>query len=641
MKRFSLWFASIFSVCYCLLAGSAYAVTLPFVDVSPTDDYYQDLSNLYERGIVPDSPNKKFNPDSLMNRDDFVAIVVGVSCKKCLMPSFEDVLRYTELPFVDFKRENQNFYCVSYAKEQGIIEGYITDASGKSSCQDGASYGEAPFCAYNKITRIEAAAVLLRQAGLWNNTLNTGKFDREMTLPDTPDGWYGYAQKAIKIGIITPDATGKIRPNENITKREFVRMAANIFRVNLCEIRSGDGSTGLQTTGDSTGATGSNTGTNPNVNGTNTASTGTNTTGTSNSGTGNSGTGTNATGNTGSTTGTPNTTGNTVIPPATLTSEIRILDSNKKCSLDTPVTTFPDPKDTSYAFCGRTDTPGGPFNYSWDFVCVQDGTKLTATGASLPNFDLGKDCTWLVRLTVTDTVTKAVSQSTATVEIQGDTKRPVTAFSSLSLMVYADKMTGEAPTNVQFTSSLQGGTGPYTYRWDFADGTFSTDPNPPHLFDRPGVRDVQLTVRDSKGATAVASVVLAFTETDDWDKDGVDNIDDACPMVYGAKSNQGCPVVVPYTGGTSTTTTPPTTGTATVVPPNLTLTLAGVNGQCRFDYAASRGAIFGTPTCTACPCQYTADFNAQIRSCDVIFPSIMSPNRDTIYSRGKVFEVRF
>ena len=136
---------------------------LPFVDVSPTDDYYEDLVNLYERGIIPDSPNKRFNPDSLMNRDDFVSIVVGVGCKKCLMPSFDDILKYRDIPFIDFKRENQNFYCVSYAKEQGIVEGYVVDSSGKSACEDGQVYTEVPFCAYNKITRIEAAAVLLRQ----------------------------------------------------------------------------------------------------------------------------------------------------------------------------------------------------------------------------------------------------------------------------------------------------------------------------------------------------------------------------------------------------------------------------------------------------------------------------------------------
>lgn len=290
-------------------------------------------------------------------------------------------------------------------------------------------------------------------------------------------------------------------------------MAANIFRVNLCGIRSGDGSTGLSTTGNGT-----------------------------------------------------NSTGSVSIAPITLTSELRILDSDQKCSVATPVTTFPDPKDTSYAFYGRTETSGGPFEYAWDFVRVQDGTRLSASGACLPNFDLGKDGTWLARLTVTDTVTKAVSQSVATVEIQGDAKRPPTAFTSLSLEIRTDKLTGEAPSNVQFTSVLQGGTGPFTYRWDFADGSFSTDANPQHLFDIPGVRDVQLTVRDSKGATAVASVVLAFTESDDWDKDGVKNTTDACPLVFGPASNQGCPIVVPYTG-TSTST-----GSAYV--PDLTLTLA-------------------------------------------------------------------
>lgn len=228
--------------------ASAFASSLPFTDVSPTDDYYQDLLNLYERGIIADTVDNKFNPDSLMNRDDFVAVVVGVSCKNCLAPSFDDIIKYTQTPFLDFKRENKNFYCVAYAKEQGIVEGYTLDTTGKSVCENGQSYTQAPFCAFNKITRIESTAVLLRQAGLWSNALNLSGFERKLTLPDTPDNWYGYAQKGIQVGIITPDATGKIRPNENITRREFVRMAANIFRVNLCAIRSTDGTIPLQTT---------------------------------------------------------------------------------------------------------------------------------------------------------------------------------------------------------------------------------------------------------------------------------------------------------------------------------------------------------------------------------------------------------
>ena len=223
------------------------AIELPFTDVSPTDDYYADLVTLYERGVIPDTPSKRFNPSSLINRDDFVSIVVGVGCKKCLTPTFDDIIKYNVLPFVDFKRDNPNFYCVSYAKEQGIVEGYVVGADGASRCESGDSFTQTPFCAANKITRIEAAAVLLRQAGLWNAALNISSYERKLTLPDVSESWYGYAQKGIQAGIITQDSDGKIRPNENISKREFVRMAANIFRVNLCALRNPDFATDTNT----------------------------------------------------------------------------------------------------------------------------------------------------------------------------------------------------------------------------------------------------------------------------------------------------------------------------------------------------------------------------------------------------------
>lgn len=167
-----------------------FAVDLPFTDVSPSDDYYADLVSLYERGVIPDSSNKRFNPSSLINRDDFVSIVVGVGCKKCLSPSFDDIIKYNTLPFVDFARENPNFYCVSYAKEQKIVEGYVVGSDGSSKCESGDTFKETPFCANNKITRIEAAAVLLRQAGLWDNTRNTTNFERKISFTDVSDSWY-------------------------------------------------------------------------------------------------------------------------------------------------------------------------------------------------------------------------------------------------------------------------------------------------------------------------------------------------------------------------------------------------------------------------------------------------------------------
>lgn len=76
--------------------------------------------------------------------------------------------------------------------------------------------------------------------------------------------------------------------------------------------------------------------------------------------------------------------------------------------------------------------------------------------------------------------------------------------------------------------------------------------------------------------------------------------------------------------------------------PGLSIGVVAANGQCRYEASRGSGAIFGTPSCgSMCPCKYEADYVATLRSCDVVFPAIMSPDRSEIYSRGRVYEVRF
>ncbi|HYG49408.1 MAG TPA: lamin tail domain-containing protein, partial [Flavobacteriales bacterium] len=52
---------------------------------------------------------------------------------------------------------------------------------------------------------------------------------------------------------------------------------------------------------------------------------------------------------------------------------------------------------------------------------------------------------------------------------------------------------------VYFTNTSYGGTGPYTFAWDFADGNISTQENPSHVFPTAGCYDVQLIVTDGLG----------------------------------------------------------------------------------------------------------------------------------------------
>ena len=62
------------------------------------------------------------------------------------------------------------------------------------------------------------------------------------------------------------------------------------------------------------------------------------------------------------------------------------------------------------------------------------------------------------------------------------------------------------------------------------------------------MRPVQLTVRDSRGSTTVASLTLVLDESSDLDNDGILNRDDLCPAVFGLRDNSGCPVVEVYSG---------------------------------------------------------------------------------------------
>ncbi len=158
--------------------------------------------------------------------------------------------------------------------------------------------------------------------------------------------------------------------------------------------------------------------------------------------------------------------------------------------------------------------------------------------------------------------------------------------------------------------------------------------SPVHTFTRTGVMPVTLTVRDSQGTTAVASVTLVFENSPDIDGDGALNESDSCPLVFGAASNAGCPVVPIYDSVT------PQPGSTSAYVPNWGLTLPGVGGQCLYARAKERGVLFGQASCTSCPCQYSIDFVSEMRACDVVFPAIMSPDKKTILSRGKVFEVQ-
>jgi PKD repeat protein len=74
---------------------------------------------------------------------------------------------------------------------------------------------------------------------------------------------------------------------------------------------------------------------------------------------------------------------------------------------------------------------------------------------------------------------------------------------ALSALAQADQTYGLLPLPVAFTGSASGGTAPYTYAWDFGDGSgVSTEMNPIHTYEMPGSFTVTLTVRDAASQSA-------------------------------------------------------------------------------------------------------------------------------------------
>jgi PKD repeat protein len=78
-----------------------------------------------------------------------------------------------------------------------------------------------------------------------------------------------------------------------------------------------------------------------------------------------------------------------------------------------------------------------------------------------------------------------------------------------SLTVTASATSGQAPLMVTFSAPVQGGKSPFTFAWNFGDGSpASTLQNPTHTYQLPGSYNASVTVTDSRGRTAMANVTI-------------------------------------------------------------------------------------------------------------------------------------
>ena len=136
-----------------------------------------------------------------------------------------------------------------------------------------------------------------------------------------------------------------------------------------------------------------------------------------------------------------------------------------------------------------------PAVWRWDFG---DGSVLVGGPAQKdPLHTYNEPGVYTARLAVSNPAGDSVTTATAEINV---VLRPVANFTP------AEPISGPAPLLVEFTDTSDGS--PIRWLWRFGDGQFSTEKNPYHLYEKPGIYTVLLTVSNRYGSDTIIRPAL-------------------------------------------------------------------------------------------------------------------------------------
>ncbi len=193
-------------------------------------------------------------------------------------------------------------------------------------------------------------------------------------------------------------------------------------------------------------------------------------------------------------------------PPTCATCPVGYVMLNGTCVIQ------PSPLSTSFTFAPMNPsvnaivtfaatTFGGssPYAVSWDF-----GDGSSGMGASIVHTFTSAQA-FTVTETVTDTSSPSQSATSSnTVNVLATPPPLSTGFTFLPSYPASN-------SPISFTALTSGGTTPYTYSWDFGDGSTGSRLNVSHVYSGSGAYTVSLLVSDSNGLTVSVSAVVLVT----------------------------------------------------------------------------------------------------------------------------------
>lgn len=258
-----------------ILIFSSFWQALVFADSIPVEDIFSDidvnykyineLQTLYDKWMITPDSEWRFNPKALLNRDEFVWILMEVTCTDCIQPNtaLNLINSYENSQvFYDINKINKYFYCVAEANNKWFVSGYQI----WTTCDDWTvRVTEKPFCPANTIILEEAIAVILRASWILTNeeadairqdiyNWNISEKIADDVSPKNLDwsvySFYPDLRKALEYEVQDIDSNWnvatytllekvdwKLRPKKAVSKEDFLRIAFVALKANSCEIK--------------------------------------------------------------------------------------------------------------------------------------------------------------------------------------------------------------------------------------------------------------------------------------------------------------------------------------------------------------------------------------------------------------------
>lgn len=624
--------------------SKTFAVSIPveqvFTDIDKNYKYYNELQVLYDKWMIFPDNEWKLNPNKFLNRDEFVWIMMEVSCEKCISPnvSYDLFKEYNDKQiFFDISKSNKYFYCIAWADSKWYVKWYDS----WTKCENWTFRDwEKPFCPNNTIILEEALAIILRASWILTNSqadiIRTQIANWQITQklsddvsPKNLDGsiysFYPDFQKALDYELLEYDKNWnekiykmvevvdwKLRPKNPVKKEDFIKIAYIALKSNSCSLKKEEDLwLEMQIFNKSC-----------------------------------------------------NENNKDSCQRANLTWIEKVFDFYWNISL--PV----------WETITWTDS------YIWRFYNKNTWEEFKRYGEYIDNYDFLVNWDYRVFLRV-------VSDSWKTAEVFNDINiSNQDTKDNYKLSIKADPISWNSPLVVNFTSIFSWNNSS-SFFWDFWDGNSSYWNNVTHIYKEPWIYTVILTVRDQNWELYESKVIIYVydnflfdtdkdwvldkddnqintpqdkilyicTQSDidkklyncktqdtlwvysedkenfviwDYDNDKINNLDDLCPTVKWLEINKWCPVFD---------------------------TLCSLDKDCNQWYYCNSWVcspkqispnceyswwdlILWNIICNSCPCNNFVDFNASLRKCDVVFPAIVSPDKATIYSKWRFFQVK-